>query len=58
MKVAFDHTQALMEVRSELMPVVQKNRANAKRSDAYSLLTSMGNSSSGAATVAVCFFTQ
>eukprot|EP00892_Ulva_mutabilis_P006158 jgi/Ulvmu1/3914/UM018_0137.1 len=52
MQVAFDHTQALMDVRSELMPVVQKNKANAKRSDAYSLLTSMSSNPSGAATVA------
>lgn len=52
-KVAFDHTQALMDVRSELMPIVQANRANAKRSDAYSLLTSMSSHPSGAATVAV-----
>jgi DNA polymerase epsilon subunit 1 len=53
MQVSFDHTQALMEVRSELMPTVAKNRANSKRSDAYSVLTSLSNAESASATVAV-----
>lgn len=53
MKIAFDNTQALMEVRIELMPSIARNRANAKRSDAYSVLTSLSSSSGPAASAAV-----
>ena len=49
LKVAFHHTQALMEVRGELMPTIARNRANAKRCDAYSVLSSLSSSSSSAA---------
>ena len=49
MKVAFDHTQALMEVRGELMPTIARNRASAKRCDAYSVLSSLSSASASAA---------
>lgn len=53
MKIEFDSTQALMEVRGELTPSINRNRANAKRSDAYSVLSSLSSSSTSVATAAV-----
>jgi DNA polymerase epsilon subunit 1 len=55
MKIAFDNTQALMDVRNELVPTIARNRANAKRSDAYSVLTSLSSSSAASASASVRF---
>jgi hypothetical protein len=51
MKLSFDHVQQLMDVKSELLPIVAKNKASAARADAYSVLAALADSS--AVTVAV-----
>lgn len=53
MKVTFGHVQQLMDVKSELLPVVQSNKASAARADAYSVLAALAATREGEATVVV-----
>jgi hypothetical protein len=42
-----------MEVKAELMPIVAKNKANACRNDAYSVLHELASIKNNSATVVV-----